>query len=96
MTQSHDHAHDHADHRPEGHSHGPGGHTHAPANFGPAFAVGIALNTAFVIVEAVYGYASNSTALIADAGHNLSDVLGLVVAWIAVALSKRPPSTRYT
>jgi cobalt-zinc-cadmium efflux system protein len=69
---------------------------HAPANFGPAFAIGIALNTVFVIIEAIYGYASNSTALIADAGHNLSDVLGLVVAWIAVVLSRRPPSPRYT
>ncbi|EKS40021.1 cation diffusion facilitator family transporter [Afipia clevelandensis] len=61
-----------------------------------AFAVGIALNTLFIIVEAIYGYTSNSTALIADAGHNLSDVLGLIVAWIAVILSKRPPSERYT
>jgi len=51
---------------------------------------------AFVIVEAAYGYASNSLALIADAGHNLSDVLGLVVAWIAATLSKRPPSDRFT
>lgn len=98
MTQSHSHAHDHGDHQhgDHAHSHGAGGHVHAPANFGPAFAIGIALNTAFVIVEAIYGYASNSTALIADAGHNLSDVLGLAVAWIAVVLSKRPPSPRYT
>lgn len=98
MTHSHSHAHDHADHQhsDHAHSHGPGGHVHAPANFGPAFAIGIALNTVFVIVEAIYGYTSNSTALIADAGHNLSDVLGLVVAWIAVVLSKRPPSDRYT
>ncbi|HAP47725.1 MAG TPA: cation transporter, partial [Afipia sp.] len=58
--------------------------------------MGITLNTIFIVVEAVYGYASNSTALIADAGHNLSDVLGLIVAWIAVILSKRPPSVRYT
>ncbi len=94
MTHSHDLAdHQHNDHA---HSHGPGGHVHAPANFGPAFAIGIALNTVFVVVEAIYGYTSNSTALIADAGHNLSDVLGLVVAWIAVVLSKRPPSPRYT
>lgn len=95
MTHSH-HQHHQTDHGHEGHAHGPGGHVHAPANFGPAFAIGIALNTAFVIIEAGYGYASNSTALIADAGHNLSDVLGLVVAWIAVVLSKRPPSLRYT
>lgn len=69
---------------------------HAPANFGMAFAVGIVLNTIFIVIETVYGYISNSTALIADAGHNLSDVLGLIVAWIAVILSKRPPSERYT
>lgn len=98
MAHSHHHPHDDADHSHEdhGHSHGPGGHVHAPANFGTAFAVGITLNTGFVIVEAIYGYASNSTALIADAGHNLSDVLGLLVAWVAVMLSKRPPSPRYT
>jgi len=98
MTHSHT-AHDHADHRHDhahGHNHGPGGHSHAPANFGTAFAVGITLNTIFIIVEAIYGYTSNSTALIADAGHNLSDVLGLIVAWIAVILSQRPPSERYT
>jgi cobalt-zinc-cadmium efflux system protein len=63
---------------------------------GTAFAVGIALNTIFIVVEAIYGYISNSTALVADAGHNLSDVLGLIVAWIAIILSKRPPSDRYT
>jgi len=99
MAHSHDHSHN--DHAHDGHSHGHAGHSHAghvhaPANFGTAFAIGITLNTAFVIVEAIYGYTSNSTALIADAGHNLSDVLGLVVAWIAVILSKRPPSPRYT
>ena len=106
-SSAHSHAHDHDHHEDDdhghahdghgtSHSHGPGGHVHAPASYGTAFAVGIALNTAFVIVEAIYGYASNSTALIADAGHNLSDVLGLVVAWIAVILAKRPASPRYT
>ena len=91
--QDHDvHAHD--DH--SGHAHGPGDHSHAPANFGMAFAVGIALNTAFVIIEGAFGYISNSMALVADAGHNLSDVLGLVVAWVAVILSKLAPSARYT
>lgn len=96
MTHSHHPAHDHADRQHQGHDHEHAGHAHAPANFGSAFAAGIALNTIFIIVEAIYGYASNSTALIADAGHNLSDVLGLIVAWIAVILSKRPPSVRYT
>jgi cobalt-zinc-cadmium efflux system protein len=69
---------------------------HAPANFGTAFAIGIGLNTVFVIVEAIFGIASNSMALVADAGHNLSDVLGLLVAWVAVVLSRRAPSTRFT
>jgi cobalt-zinc-cadmium efflux system protein len=87
---------DHAAHDHAGHFHGPGGHSHAPKSFGRAFAIGIGLNTAFVLIEAGYGIASNSLALIADAGHNLSDVLGLVVAWIAVILSKRPPTTRFT
>ena len=85
----HDHGHSHD------HHHGPG-HSHAPASFGRAFAIGIGLNTAFVLVEAGYGIASNSVALLADAGHNLSDVLGLVVAWVAAVLTKRPPSERYT
>ncbi len=69
---------------------------HAPASFGRAFAIGIGLNTAFVAIEAGYGLASNSMALLADAGHNLSDVLGLVAAWAAAVLAQRPPSQRYT
>jgi cobalt-zinc-cadmium efflux system protein len=95
----HDHAHDdghHHDHDGHGHAHGAGGHVHAPASFGRAFAIGIALNSAFVVVEAVYGYASGSMALVADAGHNLSDVLGLVAAWTAAILSKRAPTPRFT
>jgi cobalt-zinc-cadmium efflux system protein len=85
----------HAQHDHHNHSHG-AGHAHAPASFGAAFAIGIGLNTAFVLIEAGYGIASNSVALIADAGHNLSDVLGLVIAWIAAVLATRPPSKRYT
>src|SRR5689334_24080666 len=81
------HAHDH---------HGLGGPVHGPASFGRAFAIGIGLNTAFVLIEAGYGIAAHSMALLADAGHNLSDVLGLVVAWAAAVLSRRPPSARYT
>ena len=87
MGHDHSHGHDH------GHAHG---HSHAPADFGSAFAIGIALNTAFVIVEAVFGYISGSMALVADAGHNLSDVLGLLIAWGAAAAAKRPPSPRFT
>lgn len=58
--------------------------------------MGIALNVAFVVLEAVFGLLANSVALLADAGHNLSDVLGLVIAWAAATLSKRPPSQRFT
>src|ERR1700710_2289014 len=90
------HRHDGYAHDDHGHTHGPGGHVHAPASFGTAFAIGIGLNTAFVIVEGLFGYFSNSVALVADAGHNLSDVLGLVVAWVAAILSKRAPSARFT
>jgi cobalt-zinc-cadmium efflux system protein len=91
----HDHDHDHG----HGHGHGlglRGAHVHVPANFGKAFAIGIALNITYVIVEAVYGFLSNSVALLADAGHNLGDVLGLLVAWIASVLVTRAPSARYT
>jgi cobalt-zinc-cadmium efflux system protein len=94
QTHHHDHAHDRDDHA--GHSHGPGGHVHAPTSFGKAFAIGITLNTIFVVVEAVYGYASGSMALVADAGHNLSDVLGLIAAWTAAVLAKRAATPRYT
>jgi hypothetical protein len=55
------------------------GHVHAPASFGKAFAIGMALNAAFVVLEVVFGFASNSVALLADAEHNLSDALGLVI-----------------
>ena len=78
-----------------GHGHGHG-HSHAPASFGRAFAVGIALNVTFVLIEAGYGFWANSVALLADAGHNLSDVLGLLIAWGGVALSKAEPTDRFT
>ena len=95
----HDHAHSHSHSHGLGHGHGAGhgaGHVHAPKNFGPAFAIGIALNLGFVGVEALYGWLSNSMALVADAGHNLSDVLGLVAAWIAAVLVRRAPTARFT
>lgn len=94
----HDHGHNHGhghDHH-HGHGHGHHGHSHAPKNFGTAFAIGTALNFGFVLVEAVYGIAAGSMALLADAGHNLSDVLGLLIAWIATILAKKAPSARYT
>ena len=56
------------------------GHSHAPANFGAAFTVGITLNLGFVILEVIYGVFAHSLALVADAGHNLGDVLGLLLA----------------
>ncbi|WP_369723363.1 MULTISPECIES: cation diffusion facilitator family transporter [unclassified Bradyrhizobium] len=94
----HDHAgyaHDHGHHHDHGHDSGHA-HVHAPASFGGAFAIGIALNTALVAAEAVYGYIGNSTALLADAGHNLGDVLGLIVAWGASIAARRAPSGRFT
>jgi len=93
MGHDHDH-HDHDDHHHH-HANG-GGHVHAPASFGRAFAIGIALNTGFVVVEAIYGVLANSVALLADAGHNLGDVLGLLVAWTASVLVRRAPSARFT
>ncbi|MEH2269025.1 MAG: cation diffusion facilitator family transporter [Nostoc sp.] len=78
------------------HSHKHQGHEHGQGNYNRAFAIGTALNIGFVIVEAVYGYRVNSLALVADAGHNLSDVLGLLLAWGASALTLRPPTRRHT
>ncbi len=90
----HDHGHDHHDH---GHGRGFGHHHHGdPNRQGRAFAIAIGLNGAFVAAEFFYGVLANSTALMADAGHNLSDVLGLVLAWGAAVLAKRAPSGRYT
>lgn len=80
-----DHAHSHAH-----------AHAHAPADYGRAFAIGIALNLAFVAAETVFGFIANSMSLLADAGHNLSDVLGLVVAWAGAIMAKRAASPRFT
>ena len=76
-----------------GHDHG---HSHSPANYGRAFAIGIGLNVAFVLVEAAFGFASHSLALLADAGHNASDVVGLLLAWGAMVLSGKRPTERRT
>ncbi len=76
--------------------HGDDDHGHEPASFGKAFAIGVALNLGFVVVEVVYGILSNSVALLSDAGHNLGDVLALAVAWVASALAMRPPTARFT
>ena len=85
MGAGHSHSHDH------GHA-----HAHAPADFGRAFAIGISLNLAFVAIETVFGFLANSMSLLADAGHNLSDVLGLVVAWAGATMARRAPSPRFT
>jgi cobalt-zinc-cadmium efflux system protein len=71
-------------------------HDHGSEDFTRAFALGIALNVAIVIIELVYGFLANSMALIADGGHNLSDVLGLVVGWAGAVMAKRSPSPRFT
>lgn len=71
-------------------------HDHGSGNYNRAFGVGVALNLAFVAIEAVYGLRAHSLALVADAGHNLSDVLGLLLAWGAAALSSQRPSPRRT
>ncbi|MDZ4276176.1 MAG: cation diffusion facilitator family transporter [Erythrobacter sp.] len=102
------HAHPHLDHRhalggvaSEGASdchglHDAHGHHHGPASFGRAFVIGITLNLAFVVIEAAAGFLYGSMALVADAGHNLSDVLALALAWVASIAARRPPSGRFT
>ncbi|HMI75309.1 MAG TPA: cation diffusion facilitator family transporter [Steroidobacteraceae bacterium] len=91
-VRDHDHAHEHSHH-----GHG-SGHGHAMPIEGVNLRMGIAvaLNLVFVVVEGGYGFLSNSVALIADAGHNLSDVLGLVCAWGALLLGRRPPGAKFT
>jgi cobalt-zinc-cadmium efflux system protein len=91
--EHHDHDHDHA----HGHSHAHG-HAHVISPDGVSLRMGIAvaLNLVFVVVEGGFGFMSNSVALIADAGHNLSDVLGLVCAWGALLLGRRPPGAKFT
>ena len=91
----HDHGHSHAGHDHD-HGHGHHGHSHAPKDFGTAFAIGVLLNGGFVVAEVVYGLRIDSLALLADAGHNLSDVLGLLLAWLASVLVKRASSSRFT
>jgi cobalt-zinc-cadmium efflux system protein len=94
----HTNQHDHGHSRSRSHSEQSrgGSHAHAPKDFGPAFAIGVSLNLGFVVVEVIYGLLAHSMALLADAGHNLGDVFGLVMAWVAATLALRPPSRRYT
>ncbi|MEO9467607.1 cation diffusion facilitator family transporter [Parasphingorhabdus sp.] len=91
MSGHHHHGHSSHSHHDR---HGP--HGHMPTDFSRAFAFGIALNIIYIIVEVTYGILAGSMALLADAGHNLSDVLGLAVAWAGAELSKRPPSKQFT
>ncbi len=76
-----------------GHSHH---HHHQPDNYNRAFIIGTLLNVVFVVIEGGFGFLTQSLALLADAGHNLSDVLGLLIAWGASWLAQRPPSKRFT
>jgi len=83
MGAGHNHNHDH-------------GSDHAPHDYGAAFAIGVLLNSVFVLIEAGFGLWSGSMALVADAGHNLSDVLSLLIAWGAAYMSQLPANSRYT
>ena len=106
MSQAHDHAHRHdhghdngAGHDHGHHHHGLGGHHHhhaPPAGFDASFAIGSALNAAFVVGEIVFGLTAHSVALLADAAHNLGDVLGLLLAWWATWLGRRGPTQSRT
>ncbi|WP_379920538.1 cation diffusion facilitator family transporter [Erythrobacter sp. R86502] len=91
----HLHTHDNAPSDCHG-LHNAHGHHHGPQDFGNAFLIGIGLNIIFVVIEASAGVIYGSVALVADAGHNLSDVLALVLAWAASLAARRPPSGRFT
>src|SRR4051794_15717361 len=78
------------------HDHDHAGHSHEPPSNNAAFAIGVGLNVAFVVVEVLYGLRAHSLALISDAGHNLSDVFCLLLAWGAMQLTKAAPTSRRT
>jgi cobalt-zinc-cadmium efflux system protein len=93
--------HSHAGHSHSGHSHGPhshAGHAHhlASHNFGRIFAIATMLNLGLVVLQVVYGVLAHSVALLADAGHNFGDAIGLLLAWGAHAAGRLPPTRRYT
>ena len=99
MGAQHDHSREHSGHdhnHKHGHGHGHHHHHHAPSSHGKAFAVAVALNTLFVLAETAASFVSGSTALLADAGHNLGDVLSLLLAWGASVLAARPAGPGYT
>jgi cobalt-zinc-cadmium efflux system protein len=87
MSHAHFRHNDHNEHH---------GHHHGPIDFGRAFAIATTLNVALVIAQVVFGVLANSVALIADAGHNLGDVLGLLLAWGAHGMARWQPTKRYT
>ena len=91
---------DHSDHRHAQAGHAQAGHSHAhgpsPEGFDRAMAIGVGLNSLFVVVEIAFGLWGGSLALVADAGHNAGDVVGLLLAWGASFLARRPPTGRYT
>jgi cobalt-zinc-cadmium efflux system protein len=87
---------DHQRHEKEHHHHGGMGHAHSPPSFGRAFAIGTTLNIGYVIVQVIFGIAAHSLMLVADAGHNLGDVLGLVLAWWASYLTRQPATDQRT
>ncbi len=108
MAHSHDHSqshqsgacdhdhHDHDDYREQAHGshggHGHHGHNHGPVSHNKAFAIGVVLNLGFVVAEIFYGLAANSLSLLADAGHNFSDVVGLLLSWAAIWLTGKRAS----
>ena len=92
MAHSHSHDHDAA----HDHHHDGPGHSHAPASFGRAFAWAAVLNIALIVAQVVYGVLANSVALLADAGHNFGDVVGLLLAWAAHSAAQKRPTERYT
>ena len=92
----HGHGHDGGDHRDHDHAHGPGEHTHGIASGTRAFAFATLINLAYTALEAGYGFATDSLALLSDAVHNLGDVLGLALAWGAMVMARRAPTARHT
>ena len=95
-----DHGHDHSHGHSHDHAHGHGGHHghhhHAPTDFGWRFLLAAALNTVFIAAEVVFGLRANSLALLADAGHNFSDAIGLIMAWVAWWLGRKGPAPSFT
>ena len=95
MSRHDDHDPGHAHDSAHGHVHGHA-HAHGPANHDRAFAIGITINLLFVAIEAFYGWRADSLALLADAGHNLGDVAGLVLAWAGAVAGRLAPGPRHT